>query len=118
MPSSALRLGGMSEPDQHVRIQLAVTDEADRRVIQVSGEIDPLTAPELDEAVRAAARDASVVAIDLSEVSFLDSSGLRVIVAAQQELEGNGVGLVISNPSDSVRRVLEISGLSQHFDVE
>jgi anti-sigma B factor antagonist len=108
----------MSAPDQHVRITLTTTDEGDRKVVAVAGEVDPLTAPEFDDALRAAAAESSTVVVDLGAVSFLDSSGLRVIVAAQQELEASGIGLVIRNPSDSVRRVLEISGLTQHFDVE
>jgi anti-sigma B factor antagonist len=108
----------MSAPDQHVRIQMATTTDGDHRVISVSGEIDPLTAPELEHAIRAAAPGASVVALDLAGVTFLDSSGLRVVVGASQELEQGGARLVLRNLSDAARRVLDISGLTQHFDVE
>ena len=87
------------------------------RVVAVQGELDLSTAPELEgplqEAVAAA--DASVV-IDLAECSFIDSTGIALIVRAWKQLGdgANGDGahrVVVCACTDQVRRVLEITGL-------
>ena len=54
---------------------------------------------------------ASVLVLDASEVTFLDSSGLRVIIAAANRLRALGGQLFIEGMSGAVQRVLEITGL-------
>ncbi|MET0145657.1 MAG: STAS domain-containing protein [Ilumatobacteraceae bacterium] len=78
------------------------------------GEVDSYTAPDL------AARlggDPAVDVIDLAGVTFIDSSGLRVLVEVHQARIDAGSRLALRAPSASVQRLLEISGLSGHLDV-
>ena len=75
-------------------------------VLSLSGEIDLSVA----EDVRAAlvdASDAGIRVIDVSEVTFIDSMGVRTLLMAARSLNGSGP-LVLRDPSDSVRRVLDI----------
>jgi anti-anti-sigma factor len=87
------------------------------RVVEVRGELDLSTAPELEgpleEAVSAA--DASLL-IDLTECDFIDSTGIALIVRAWKRLDGGGNGkdphrVVICSDNEQVRRVLDITGL-------
>jgi anti-sigma B factor antagonist len=80
----------------------------------LTGEIDSYTAPELSERL---AVDPPVEVVDVAGVTFIDSSGLRVIVEAHQTRAANGSRLVLRAPSAAVQRLLEISGLSGHLDV-
>ncbi|MEY3606871.1 MAG: hypothetical protein RL289_1051, partial [Actinomycetota bacterium] len=58
-------------------MQIATTPGSDRYVITVSGEVDLATSPDLDNAIIAAIESGtSSLAIDLTDVSFMDSSGL------------------------------------------
>jgi anti-sigma B factor antagonist len=57
------------------------------------------------------------VSLDLSGVSFMDSSGIRVLVDAHNRADAVGRRLVIEWPSSAVQRVLEISGLVDHLNV-
>ena len=95
-------------------MQIATTPGSDRYLITVSGEVDLATSPELDIAIIAAidAGTASVV-IDLSDVSFMDSSGLGVIVRALKRCREaeNDLDLVITN--ERVLKVFGITGLDQ-----
>ena len=50
-------------------------------------------------------------------IEFIDSSGLRVLVEAHQRAAAGGRSLVIHRPSVAVKRLLEISGLSEHLTV-
>lgn len=79
------------------------------------GELDPGTAPILDERLTELAADAAVtsVVVDLSQITFLDSSGVRALVAGNHALTSRSAELVLRGPSPNVRRVLEITGLTQ-----
>lgn len=95
-------------------MQIATTPGSDRYVITVSGEVDLATSPQLDTAVIAAIDSgATSVVIDLTDVSFMDSSGLGVIVRALKRCREaeNDLDLVITN--ERVLKVFGITGLDQ-----
>jgi anti-sigma B factor antagonist len=92
-------------------------DSADERVTFIPrGELDLATAPELEDKVLGAVRDGGrAVVLDLRELTFMDSTGVRPIVAAHQVAEQTGNHLrVVRPPRDSaVSRVIEISGIDE-----
>jgi len=95
-------------------MQIATTPGSDRYLITVFGEVDLATSPELDIAIIAAIDSgATSVVIDLSDVSFMDSSGLGVIVRALKRCREaeNDLDLVITN--ERVLKVFGITGLDQ-----
>jgi anti-sigma B factor antagonist len=98
-------------------LDVTTTREGDDVVLIVAGELDPHTAPDLgahlDEAV---AEGSARVVLDLAAVGFIDSSGLRVLISAQQDLAAAGRSLVVRNPSDTASRLFEITGLSEHLE--
>jgi anti-sigma B factor antagonist len=80
------------------------------------GELDVATASRLEAALDPLVDSgASLIALDLSEVSFLDSSGLRTIVRTATALEDAGGRLVIDGVSPAVSRVLEVTGLLERL---
>jgi len=80
----------------------------------VTGEIDMDTALALADAIAAAGGD---LVVDMSGVSFLDSSGLRVLIQAQLAFEERGSSFTIADPSPQVARLFEMSQLNDYFDV-
>lgn len=95
--------------------RLAITTVgADPRHLGLSGDLDSFTAPDLDQALLTLGPTADVV-VELAEVSFIDSSGLRVLIAAHTALAEQGNRLVLKAPSRAVSRLFEISGLTEHF---
>jgi anti-anti-sigma factor len=79
--------------------------------IRVTGAIDLATATELRRRLNAViAAVTGDVDLDLSDVAFLDSSGLAVMLAARQGLNDKHHRLTVRNPSKPVLRVLELSG--------
>jgi anti-sigma B factor antagonist len=79
---------------------------------KVDGEIDSHTAPKLASSMETLPDHATTVVADFSGVSFMDSSGLRVLVEASARAAEAGSKLVILNSSAAIRRVVEISGLA------
>jgi anti-sigma B factor antagonist len=87
-------------------------------VVHVSGEVDVSGAAHLREALAAAVRSGvGRLVVDLEGVTFVDSTGLGVLVAAKRTLDRRGgyLELVVSRPR--VARVLRISGLDRVFVV-
>lgn len=86
------------------------------RGLQLAGELDAHTAPALQAALELATEPRVVV--DMAAVEFVDSSGLRVLIQSHQQAEAAGRALVLAQPSESVRRLLEISGLEGYLHVD
>ena len=84
-----------------------VLDEHD--VCVVRGELDEATGAELD---RLLSGRPDVTFIDLGEVSFVDSAGLRALLLASQRLAADGRALVVRRSSGAVRRVVRLAGVS------
>jgi anti-sigma B factor antagonist len=96
--------------------ELVVATDDGRVTFTPRGELDLATAPELEDRVLEALRDGGrQVVVDLRELSFMDSTGVRTIVAAHQTAEESGCELRVVRPArDSpVSRVIEISGIDE-----
>ena len=95
-------------------MQIATTPGSDRYVITVSGEVDLATSPDLDAAIIAGLDSgAGSLVVDLIDVSFMDSSGLGVIVRGLKRCReaDKDLDLVITN--ERVLKVFGITGLDQ-----
>lgn len=92
--------------------------DASPSVVGVEGEIDVATCTELWERLAAEIERTTAVILDLSGTTFIDSSGLSVIVRAMRTLDSRGGSLVLRNPRPSVARVLALTGLDKVLTVE
>jgi anti-sigma B factor antagonist len=89
-------------------------------LVQIRGEVDVATSPNLrTELAGLLERDARSLVLDLGSLSFIDSSGLGVLVEALERLKAqNGEGIVLRGMQEPVRRVFEITGLTELFTIE
>jgi anti-sigma B factor antagonist len=87
-------------------------------VVAPSGEIDAITAPQLGRRILGVA-DAGkkAVVVDLSGVTFLDSTGIGVLLNALRQLTSRRGQLAIVCPTERMRRPFEISGLAGHLSI-
>lgn len=88
-------------------------------VIRVQGELDMYAAPtlgrDLTEALDAMPHS---ISLDLSGLTFLDSTGIRVLVSAHRHAAAQGCGFILRSPQRSVLRVLKLTGLDQLFVID
>lgn len=83
-----------------------------KQVVAVDGELDLNAAPGLRQAIGAAIEaGATTVVVDLSEVTFIDSTAIGVLLAARERLRRTGGDLELACTEPNVLRVLEIVGL-------
>ena len=96
--------------------ELGVETGDERVTFTPRGELDLATAPELETQVLSAVREGDrAVVLDLRELTFMDSTGVRTIVAAHQIAEETGHALRVVRPprGSAVSRVIEISGIDE-----
>jgi anti-sigma B factor antagonist len=80
-------------------------------VIRLQGELDIATAPMLEDSLRSVlGRNPSSITLDLDSVGFIDSMGLRALLAAAQRSRENGDRLRIRCGAGAVRRLIEVAG--------
>jgi len=93
------------------------TEATEPRVV-VTGELDLLTSPQLQEALAGLIADkrAQRVVADLTGVTFFDSSALNVVLRAQRQAGEQDVELAVV-PSPAVSRVIELTGVAEHLSV-
>ena len=83
-------------------------------VLRVGGDLDVVGAPDLRQAVvTAVAGGARLLALDLSELDFIDSFGIGAVVGALKRLRQRGGDLALVCPSPRIRRVFEICDLDR-----
>lgn len=85
-------------------------------VVTVKGDIDVKTAPRFAAAL--SRFDGEIVIADLTEVDFIDSTGLRTLMRARQSLDAHGGRLVVCAPEGgSVLRTIRLAGLESDFEI-
>ena len=103
----------MDEP-----VRLSTRTDGTLRV-ELRGEVAFATADTLRESIRDAVDRArpALVLMDLSKVTFMDSSGMHILAAADARARRSDTRLVIAHPTPSVRRLLELTGMNEVLQI-
>jgi anti-anti-sigma factor len=104
--------------DAALSVRFEGGEDAPLRAV-LAGEIDFASSSSMQARIASALERhrAKALILDLSEVHFMDSSGLRAIVQIQRELSESDGGMVLFDPTAQVRRILALTGLDQHLQV-
>jgi anti-sigma B factor antagonist len=95
------------------------SDDTAGVVLALSGELDLASAPELEKALGDLQPKAGQrVLLDLAQLTFMDSTGLGVVVRAKQDTDAAGGVLALTRPTPQVQRLLELVGLLERLVVD
>ncbi len=84
------------------------------RIVRAEGEVDAYSSEDLRQALEEAGLETSNgVLVDLSRVTYIDSTGLGVLVGAYKQLSESGGRLAVCGGPSHVRKVFQISGIEQ-----
>jgi anti-sigma B factor antagonist len=101
---------------EHLRID--VRSGPDRVVLGLHGELDLLGAPLLQREIEKVEGEApGIVVLDLQDLQFVDSAGLRVILAAHERSHQNGQELALTPGTEQVQRLFTIAGVNDHLRI-
>lgn len=79
--------------------------------LHISGRLDTTTAPELEKAINALTGDIGELTLDMAEVTYISSAGLRVLLGAQKKMNKLG-SMKLTGVCEAVMEVLEITGFA------
>lgn len=105
----------MHEVAQNESLRVLLAEDG---TIGVVGEIDLAGGPLLDQVVAAREAAGDHVTIEMSQVTFVDSSGLRSLIAASQRATAAGRRVRLVAPSAVVVRLLDITATTSMFDID
>jgi anti-anti-sigma factor len=101
---------GWSVSTEERRVTIRHDDDG---VVVVSGELDLFAVPALESALDASLDGQPSLVVDMSAVTFIDSSVLAILVASHQRLATDHRRLELRSPSGFVERVIELAGLTE-----
>ncbi len=80
--------------------------------LTLSGRLDTTTAPQLTEALDKLPADTTTLILDLTDLEYISSAGLRVILSAQKKMKAQSGSMEIHHPGELVMEVLDVTGFS------
>lgn len=90
-------------------LNITKAKEDSKLTVTVEGRLDTTTAPELETALKEEIEGVSELVIDLTDLEYISSAGLRVLLAAQKIMMKQGK-MVVSNPNDVISEIFEVTG--------
>ena len=87
-------------------------------VVKLSGRLDTTTSPALDEKIKNEKIEENLVIIDFSELEYISSAGLRLLLSLKKELDACGKTLEIHNINDVVKEVFEVTGFINILNIK
>lgn len=98
-------------------MEITKSKENTALTLELNGRLDTNTAPELETELKASLDGIETLIMDMEELAYLSSAGLRVILAAQKQMNKQG-SMVIRNVNDMVMEVFEVTGFTDILTIE
>ena len=98
-------------------MQFSTRTSNDIHIVAIAGSLDSTTSPEAQKSLDAVVAGAKKVALDFSQLDYISSAGLRVLLGAAKQLRASGGKLGMFGLNQSVREVFEISGFATILSV-
>lgn len=102
-----------------MNLVIDVINKSDRSIVNLSGEIDAYTAPQLKEKlIPLSQQKGHIVEVDLENINYMDSTGLGVFINALKSTKEHGSSLKLVNIQERVLRLFKITGLDEIIDLD
>jgi anti-sigma B factor antagonist len=83
----------------------------------LDGRLDTITAPQLEEEVKASIDGITELVFDFNNLAYVSSAGLRVLLSAQKTMNDKGT-MVVRNVSDEIQEIFDVTGFSDILTIE
>ena len=96
---------------------IEIKRNAEETTIKLVGRLDTTTAPALDKTINEDVADAKHLVLDLKELEYISSAGLRVLLGAQKKMQKIG-SMKVTNVREEVMEVFEMTGFADILVIE
>ena len=86
-------------------------------IFSLEGRLDSITSLEFQDTLISAFNECEHVSLDIKDVSFISSAGLRVLLMAQKTARGRKGSFTLLNVSEQIMKLLDMTGLSAHLNI-
>ena len=93
------------------------TQNGSTLVIALEGRLDTMTAPELEAELNASLKDADALVMDFSNLEYISSAGLRVLLSAHKVMSAKE-GMTVKTVNEIVAEVFEVTGFADILNIE
>ena len=93
------------------------TLNATELTITLAGRLDTTTAPQLEGELKASLNGVESLVLDFAALDYLSSAGLRVLLAAQKQMNKQG-SMVVRNVNETIAEIFEVTGFSDILNIE
>ena len=96
---------------------IEIKKNAAETIIEIAGRLDTTTAPLLDKTIQEDVKDAKNLILDIKEVKYISSAGLRVLLSAQKKMQKIG-SMKVMHVCPEVMEVFEMTGFADILEIE
>ena len=96
---------------------IEIKKNVEETIIEIVGRLDTITAPTLDKTINEDIGDTKKLVLDLKEMEYISSAGLRVLLAAQKKMQKKG-SMKVVNVCEEVMEVFEMTGFADILVIE
>ena len=98
-------------------MNIEVKRKSEEVIIEVEGRLDTTTAPSLDKTINENINDVNVLVLDLKELKYISSAGLRVLLSAQKKIQKNG-SMKVRNVCEEIMEIFDMTGFTDILTIE
>ena len=98
-------------------MNIVKTSEGAKLTLALEGRLDTTTAPQLEAEVKGALAGVTELVMDFSQLEYLSSAGLRVLLAAQKAMNKQG-SMVIRHVNETIQEIFEVTGFLDILTIE
>ena len=99
-------------------LKIDKTIENGKAVIAPEGRLDTVTSPDMENAIKETIPGISELTLDLANLEYISSAGLRVLLSAKKAIGGAGGSMKIRNVNDTIMEIFDITGFSDILTIE
>ena len=98
-------------------MEIVTKKDGNKLELAVSGRLDTSTSPKFEAEIKRSIDDIKELIIDFENLDYISSSGLRILLASQKIMNGQGT-MIVKNVKDSIMEIFEITGFTQILTIK
>lgn len=94
-----------------------IKKNGNKTTFEIAGRLDTITAPTLDKAIGENIEGTEILVLDLKELEYISSAGLRVLLSAQKKMNRSG-SMKVTNVCEDIMEIFEMTGFADILVIE
>ena len=99
-------------------MEISVTQDGNKATIALNGKLSVATSPDLESTIQGLPADTNEFVIDLTDLDYISSAGLRVLVSTEKIAAQRNGKMLLLHPNEEVSEVFDMTGLADVFTIE